>query len=163
MSMVKEAQNEGYCDISGRVEDLGFVGMVSGTKVYLSAQLPQRQGTFSAKAPVIKRFLSVVEPLREIYKLPPATLHIFLDGEGPTVAFNRGGSLFLNLRFYEAWHDSEVYAGNLGNAYKSWFFTLAHEIAHNLVQIHNAEHEFYFSTIAQAHADGLANLLIRAY
>ncbi|EJD52006.1 hypothetical protein AURDEDRAFT_181569 [Auricularia subglabra TFB-10046 SS5] len=159
MSMVKEAQDEGYCDISGRVEDLGFVGMVSGIKVYLSTHLPERQGTFSAKAPVIKRFLAVVAPLREIYKLPPASIHIYLDGEGPTVAFNRGGSLFLNLRFYEAWHDAEVLAGNLGNAYKSWFFTLAHEIAHNLVQIHNAEHEFYFSTISQAHVGGLANLL----
>jgi len=52
---------------------------------------------------VIERFLRLVNPLKDIYKLPPASLHIFLDGEGPTIAFNRGGSLFLNLRYYEAW------------------------------------------------------------
>ncbi|KZW00398.1 hypothetical protein EXIGLDRAFT_639482 [Exidia glandulosa HHB12029] len=161
MSIVKEAQDEGYCDISGRVEDLELVGNVRGTKVFISPHLPQRQATFSAKGPVIERFLTLIGPLREIYKLPAASIHIFLDGEGPTVAFNRGGSLFLNLRFYEAWHDQDVINGNLSNGYSSWFFTLAHEIAHNLVHIHNAEHEFYFSTISQAHVGPLASLLLQ--
>lgn len=59
---------------------------------------------------MIDRFLSLVGPLRDIYKLPPASIHIFLDGEGPTVAFNRGGSLFLNLRFYEAWRKFHLVA-----------------------------------------------------
>ena len=39
------------------------------------------------------------------------------------------------------------------------YFTLAHEIAHNLVQPHNAEHEFYFSSICEAHMDGLISVL----
>lgn len=63
---------------------------------------------------------------------------------------------------------------------KSWFFTLAHEIAHNLVQQHDAEvcdnlpkshiffranvfillqHSFYFSAISQKHVSGLYDLL----
>ncbi|KAH7101868.1 hypothetical protein BKA62DRAFT_829923 [Auriculariales sp. MPI-PUGE-AT-0066] len=161
MTMVKEAQNEGYCDISGRVEDLELVGTVSGVKIFIAPSIPERQAVFQAKMASIERFLFVVNPLRDLYKLPPSSLHIFLDASGPTIAFNRGGSLFLNLRYYEAWHDQDVLAGKPGNAYKSWFFSLAHEIAHNLVQQHDAEHEFYFSTISQAHVSGLATLLLQ--
>jgi hypothetical protein len=39
------------------------------------------------------------------------------------------------------------------------FFTLAHEIAHNLVQPHNSEHEFYFSAICEKYVGALAQLL----
>ena len=39
------------------------------------------------------------------------------------------------------------------------FFTLAHEIAHNLVQPHNSEHEFYFSAICEAHIMQFGKLL----
>lgn len=39
------------------------------------------------------------------------------------------------------------------------YFTLAHEIAHNLVQPHNSEHEFYFSAICEKHIAGLGKLL----
>ncbi|KAH7101322.1 hypothetical protein BKA62DRAFT_743455 [Auriculariales sp. MPI-PUGE-AT-0066] len=153
--------DHGYCDISGRVEDLELVGTVSGVKIFIAPSIPERQAVFQAKMASIERFLFVVNPLRDLYKLPPSSLHIFLDASGPTIAFNRGGSLFLNLRYYEAWHDQDVLAGKPGNAYKSWFFSLAHEIAHNLVQQHDAEHEFYFSTISQAHVSGLATLLLQ--
>lgn len=40
----------------------------------------------------------------------------------------------------------------LGSYQADWpsrYFTLAHEIAHNLVQAHNSEHEFYFSSICE--------------
>lgn len=41
----------------------------------------------------------------------------------------------------------------------SRYFTLAHEIAHNLVHPHNSEHEFYFSAICEAHLVPLSKLL----
>jgi hypothetical protein len=40
-----------------------------------------------------------------------------------------------------AWHDNQVMNNDLTEAYISWFFTLAHEIAHNLVSQHDSEHE----------------------
>jgi len=40
------------------------------------------------------------------------------------------------------------------------YFTLAHEIAHNLVQPHNSEHEFYFSSICQRFLPGLSKLTL---
>lgn len=51
----------------------------------------------------LQRFMNLVTSLARIYQLPLASLHIFYDVEGPLIAFNRNGSIFLNLRFYEAW------------------------------------------------------------
>ena len=39
------------------------------------------------------------------------------------------------------------------------FFTLAHEIAHNLIEPHNSEHEFYFSAICEAHTLAFSRLI----
>ena len=39
------------------------------------------------------------------------------------------------------------------------YFTLAHEIAHNLVQLHNSEHEFYFSMICEKYLVSLSKIL----
>ena len=39
------------------------------------------------------------------------------------------------------------------------FFTLAHEIAHNLVKEHNSEHEFWFSAMCEAHISRLVEIL----
>ena len=62
------------------------------------------------------------------------------------------------------------------NAYTSWYaaytivtrrklntlyryFTLAHEIAHNLVSAHNSEHEFYFSSICEVYLPAFIKLV----
>lgn len=41
--------------------------------------------------------------LAEVYRLPLTSLHVFFDLEGGLIAFNRNGSVFFNLRYYEAW------------------------------------------------------------
>jgi hypothetical protein len=91
-------------------------------------------------------------------------VRIFYDLSGGLIAFNRNGTLFLNYRFFEAWRacsylelhaflilstvdDQDVKNGDINQAslqlevIKSMicprYFTLAHEMAHNLVQPHN--------------------------
>ncbi|KIK67000.1 hypothetical protein GYMLUDRAFT_843929 [Collybiopsis luxurians FD-317 M1] len=155
MQQVKESLNEGYCDISGRAEDLKHVGAVGSVKVYLSAEVPDKSTFLADRDASLQRFLGIAVSLAKIYKLPLTSLHIFYDISGPLIAFNRNASIFLNLRFYEAWHDTDVAKGNRRTALISWYFTLAHEIAHNLVQPHNSEHEFYFSAICEKHVLGL--------
>jgi len=159
MQMVKESLDEGYCDVSGRTADLDLVGSMGGVKVFAGQDLPERESLIQHKRDVIARFLHVLLPLVSIYKIPQTSLHIFADKEGQLVAFNRGGSLFVNLRYYEAWHDRDVQGNDFSKAFISWYFTLAHEIAHNLVHAHNSEHEFYFSAICEAHLVPLSKLL----
>ncbi|KAG8743102.1 hypothetical protein FRC10_000402 [Ceratobasidium sp. 414] len=163
MQMVKESLNEGYCDISGSIDDLTLTGDVAGYRVYIAKDVPDPGLLAALKFDPMSRFGSlIITPLRTLYKLPPSSVHIFYDTKGQTIAFNRNGGLFLNLRYYEAWHDELVKGGNLQKALVSWYFSLAHEIAHNLVQPHNAEHEYYFSSLAEMHMPELSALLSRS-
>ncbi len=57
----------------------------------------------SARHDSVARFIHVMNILAAVYKLPMENLHIFNEDEGTTVAFNRNGSIFLNLRYYLAW------------------------------------------------------------
>jgi hypothetical protein len=84
----------------------------------------------------IARFIHVMTPLANIYQLPLTCLHIFYDLESRIIAFNRNGSIFLNLRYFEAWRkyvqlfggnladsiadDMDVERGKLGTAYIAW-------------------------------------------
>jgi hypothetical protein len=90
------------------------------------------------KKDVMGRFSHIVRTLGKIYSLPPTSLHIFYDVSGSLIAFNAGGSLFCNLRYYEAWRmyssvsssglasdslpsdDADVARGDLSGAYISW-------------------------------------------
>jgi len=93
----------------------------------------------------------IINPLKGVYKLPPSSIHVFYDTRGDLIAFNREGGIFLNLRYFESWHDVDVQNNRPSQALISWYHSLAHEIAHNLVHPHNAEHEFYFSAICETH------------
>jgi hypothetical protein len=161
MQMVKESLDEGYCDISGRVGDLDLVGEMGSVNIfvsrgrtgrlsqlhqcnaYASTDAPQLQSIMTTKHDIIARFIHVITPLGQIYKLPLTSLHIFYDQGGDLIAFNRNASIFLNLRYYEAWRksplthcpgsstnsflsvdDADVLSGNLSSAYISWYVWL---------------------------------------
>lgn len=53
----------------------------------------------------LARFVYIMKPLAAIYDLSLANLHIFYDLEGGIIAFNRNGSIFLNLRYFEEWRE----------------------------------------------------------
>ncbi|EPQ50301.1 hypothetical protein GLOTRDRAFT_82416 [Gloeophyllum trabeum ATCC 11539] len=169
MQTVKESLDEGYCDISGYSRDLSRVGDMGGIPVFVSPDVLERyrsqgqkdpkRGFMEDKHDALARFIHVMQALREVYKLPAKSLHVFCDLGGELIAFNREGSLYLNLRYYEAWHDEEVRNGDMSKAFISWYFTLAHEIAHNLVHPHNSEHEFYFSAICEQYLVPFAQML----
>ncbi|KAG6374042.1 hypothetical protein JVT61DRAFT_4681 [Boletus reticuloceps] len=75
------------------------------------------------------------------------------------IAFNCRRVIYLNLRYSEAWHDKQVESGNRQDALMWWFFALAHEIAHNEIDQHNADHEFLFSAICEVRLVRFSQLL----
>ncbi|GJE97590.1 hypothetical protein PsYK624_138110 [Phanerochaete sordida] len=159
MKVVKESINDSYCDASGQALDLVHVGDMGSIKIFFSRDVKHPKEVMAGKKEALARFVHIIKPLGEVYNLPPSSLHIFYDLSGGTIAFNRSASLFCNLRFFEAWHDAQVDQGQMSEAYTSWYFTLAHEIAHNLVQPHNAEHEFWFSAICERFMPAFTRLL----
>ncbi|KIK92678.1 hypothetical protein PAXRUDRAFT_829728 [Paxillus rubicundulus Ve08.2h10] len=159
MEMVSESLNEGYCDVAGQVGQLEHLGTMGDVKVFATQDVPNTNTFMTRMHDPLARFVHIITPIARTYNLPMTSLHIFYDMAGGLIAFNRNGSLFLNLRYFEAWHDQDVKNGERERAQISWFFTLAHEIAHNLVEPHNSEHEFYFSAICEAHIVAFSQLL----
>ncbi|KZT11459.1 uncharacterized protein LAESUDRAFT_720694 [Laetiporus sulphureus 93-53] len=156
MEMIREEANKTYCDGAVKITLIGEMGNI---KVFASPDVPDAKSIMTTKSQSIARFIYVIRPLCEVYNLPDASVNIYYDLAGHRIAFNRNSSLFLNLRYFEAWHDEAVNKGELTEAYFSWFLTLAHEIAHNLIGPHNSAHEFYFSAISEAHLPALLNFL----
>jgi hypothetical protein len=62
------------------------------------------------KKDVLARFVSIIRQLGSVYALPPTSLHVFYDVAGGLIAFNSSGSLFCNLRYYEAWRMCLLYS-----------------------------------------------------
>ena len=78
----------------------------------------QRRDFMRIKHDSIARFINIMTPLAYIYQLPLTSLHIFYDLEDGIIAFNRNGSLFLSLRYFEAWRKYiQVFGSNLADAF----------------------------------------------
>ncbi|KAF8972951.1 hypothetical protein BDZ97DRAFT_1778504 [Flammula alnicola] len=123
MQRVKESLNDGYCDISGRKGNLHNIGQMGPVKIYISEEVKLEiaaEAFMEAKNQSIARFIHIMTPLANIYQLPITNLHIFYDLSGGIIAFNRNGSIFLNLRYFEEWHDADVKGNKLQDAYVSW-------------------------------------------
>ena len=68
-----------------------------------NVDVPNPEELMKTKRDAIARFIHVLIPIRDLYQLPPTSVHIFCDLAGSTIAFNRSASIFLNLRYFEAW------------------------------------------------------------
>ena len=64
-----------------------------------------------AKLAVIERFANILTLLRDqVFKIGDS-VSMFYDLDGPLIAFNRNGSIFVNLRVYEQWRRHSHGAG----------------------------------------------------
>ncbi|SNX84781.1 uncharacterized protein MEPE_03490 [Melanopsichium pennsylvanicum] len=159
-TQIKEASNS-YCD-QGVETDLKLAGEVCGMKVFLHPSL-DAASMLQANAAALERLINrIYKPVGSIFGLDPRSMYVFCDTAGPAIAFNRAGSIYLNFRYYLAWHDELVKQGKMADALVSTYFSVAHEIAHNVVAAHNAEHEWYFSAIAEKYIVSLVDYIAKA-
>ncbi|KAI6101844.1 hypothetical protein F5141DRAFT_272169 [Pisolithus sp. B1] len=135
------------------------LGQVQKVQVYVHEGMPDAKTFMERKRGPLFRFVDVIIILSEIYRISTTALRIFYDVSGGRIAFNCGGIIYLNLRYFEIWHDEQVKNGDQQNARMSWFLVLAHEIAHNLTDQHDSDHEFWFSAICEAHLVAFSWLL----
>lgn len=143
-----------YCDHT-HGQDLSLVTeLPGGMRLYLPRSAdPTDSGRFlQTHAAGLAHFTALLAEAATIFELAPATLNIFHDAQGATIAFNRNGSLFCNLRYFLQLHYDALTRAQSGqddgaaahtDALAYWFVTLCHELAHNLVGPHNAEHSYY--------------------
>lgn len=147
-----------YCD-STQAHDLQWVARAAGgMAVYLSRDLAVGGSAvelLNAQRPAIAVFETLLRDVAAVYGLSTTVLHIYYDSEGPTIAFNSGGSIFCNLRFFVQLHAATMLSSGPAQAQGRvdaavwWWVVLAHELAHNLEPIHNSRHSFYTESFVQ--------------
>ena len=157
---VSESQDD-YCDTSAEADIvLAFDPGRNEIKVWVPRDVSDPQTFMHDKFASCQRFAhEILKPIGGVFKLAPGVLNIFWDHEGPLIAFNKGGSIFCNARYFASWHDASCQNGARNEAFISWYFSIAHELAHNLESAHNSSHEFYFSSIAEEYLVRFTHLL----
>ena len=87
-----------YCSRGIVLEYLGRCNLTN-----LNADISDPTELMEAKKGVITRLIGVMMPILDVYQLPLTRIHIFYDPDGGPITFNRNGSIFVNLRYYEVW------------------------------------------------------------
>ncbi|KAJ2979161.1 hypothetical protein NQ176_g3417 [Zarea fungicola] len=142
-----------YCD-ENSAKDMKYVANApNGLKIYTARDMsvnPQQFLTDNRDA--VNRFANLLVDVGRVYGLASSVLHIYYDERGNTIAFNTGGSIFCNLRFYLQLHATQVATNSadaLADAATWWWVVIAHELAHNLVSVHNSNHSYYTESFIQ--------------
>ena len=142
---VKEAGGS-YCDARPG-QDITFVGETSQVRIFLSNTAASK-GLDATKfmegnASALKLFASILLDCADIFALSRSTVHILYDDAGSTIAFNQNKALFFNYRYFENLHLPLVQQGKRTDAIVYWCVVMAHELSHNLVSDHSAQHSYY--------------------
>ncbi|KAG5437655.1 hypothetical protein PCANB_000692 [Pneumocystis canis] len=138
---VKEAK-EGYCNMSYS-HNLKFVKQTADNiNVYISKDMHFDEVFINNNKNNIELFSSeILKKISDVFGFHVSVLNIFYDENGLTIAFNKGGSIFCNLKYYLSLHLKKLASGNFRDAF--WFVTIAHELSHNIVSEHGQVHSFY--------------------
>lgn len=160
MASVKES-DQISCDPSGsKASTLVFVTNVARYRILVSSDVVDGHAYAQSNDAALVRFISqIVTPVSGVFSLDSEMIHIFYDLSGLILAFNHNGEIYLNFRYYLAWHDAQVAKGLLRDALISTFLLFAHEIAHNISKIHDAQFAFYSSRITEMYFPKMAELL----
>lgn len=114
----------------------------NGIRVFSSRGVLESEEFLQQNQTTVESFSLVIERMCSIYGLPLATVAIFYQPSGQTIAFNSNRALHFNVRFYHTLHFQSNQRFS-ADCYSYWFVTMAHELAHNLASGHNKEHGFY--------------------
>lgn len=141
-------ESASYCD-STPATNLSFYGHTSsGLKIFFDNAMSEdmQLKVASEEIAAINNFAYLLLDVGNIYNLPPQALHIYYNNAGSSIAFNKGGAIFANLRYFlqlhqPAWQFDQV--DKRCEALVYWFVTIAHELAHNIETNHNSAHGYY--------------------
>jgi hypothetical protein len=133
-----------YCDNKPGHDLQKVADLSNGIKLFLFRNHPAPQMFIQNNREALDRFVEVLTEVARIFELSTITLNIFHDDSGSAIAFNSNGSLFCNLRYFIQLHLAQIDSpdGKV-EAMAYWWITLCHELAHNLVREHNAQHSYY--------------------
>jgi len=143
-SLVHEAP-QSYCD-STEAQDLQVYDnapkWVLGT-FYVPSQRSAFENIIFTRGSEITVFAGLLRRLAGVYSVREESFHLFWDPRGKTIAFNLRGSLFFNIAYFLELHTRGGLPGYSRDAPVYWFTVIAHELAHNMIHPHGAEHSYW--------------------
>ena len=161
-NVVKEVSS--YCD-SKPGHSLQLVAQAAkGMHVYLTQTISMNEapGFIESNHAGLDNFECILLEVASIFNLRKDTVHIYYDTEGGSIAFNRGGAVFCNYRYFAQLYLPGIMNPETGaraeiNAMVYWWVTMCHELAHNLVADHSSNHSYYTEHFVMSFFPAMAN------
>lgn len=131
----------------------------NGILVFSSKVYPSSEIYLTDNAESLRCFADVLDRLcAGVFSLNLATVAIYHDPAGVSIAFNSNRSTHYNFRFFHGLHWlTEKH--NTSECYSYWYVTICHELAHHFVSGHTREHGFYCENFSQLYMPKLLAML----
>lgn len=142
------AETRSYCDEKAG-QNLSFIASgAHGIAIFVSeTSIPNHQTSefLGKNAAGLVAFAGVLRDVAAVFAMDLGCVNVFFDDAGKSIAFNRMGSVFCNYAFFRGLHEERLVRGDgdRTDAMLYWWVTMCHELAHNLVADHSAEHSYY--------------------
>jgi hypothetical protein len=141
-------------------QDMTLVTVINDICVFVDRTVAEEGiAIIGSQEDAVMRFSLVLKFLSHVFGIADNVPNIYWDSNGSTIAFNRGRSLFFNLRYYLGWHYKKTMNSDDPKTYHYWFLTFCHELAHNFHGPHDATHEYWMSSFAETYMGKLINAL----
>ncbi|TEB19776.1 hypothetical protein C9890_0163 [Perkinsus sp. BL_2016] len=164
-----------YCQV---ISSLRFIGKIGSVDIYAGDSLkPEMENEFfSNNKDSLRSFYGlIVDELSEsVFKVSTrsksksSSIQLFYDPKSCAIAFNRDHSLFFNFAYFLSNGHDEILNSHPSKDPKEvqrckcfWFITFCHELAHNFVHAHDAQHEYYLSSFAETFLPDFIALIIK--
>jgi len=136
------------CEVIPSQDILPFVGKHgkpeshNGIKLFYLRKDKSSKEYMHENYDAVESFAVVMERLSNVFGLQLTSIAIYHDPSGKAIAFNSGGALYFNVRYFYGLH----YSKNVHRSracYSYWYVVACHELAHNMEGPHNRTHAFY--------------------
>eukprot|EP00835_Amoeboradix_gromovi_P005199 NODE_467_length_8122_cov_0.425776.p1 type:complete len:1491 gc:universal NODE_467_length_8122_cov_0.425776:7628-3156(-) len=132
-----------YCDINSG-QSLVYFGMYKDYSLYVDKH---ENCNLNTKLRELESFGRILDIINSMYDIPASKINIYYDSNADNIAFNRNKTLFFNMVVFENIHNNKP----LVSVVSYWYMVYAHELAHNHVQPHDANHEHYMAAYASSY------------
>jgi len=129
-------------DIAPFVGKNGSSESHNGIKLFYYRKYESSKQFLRVNIDAVETFAVVLERLCHVFELALTSIAIYHDPTGNAIAFNSGGALYFNIRYFFGLH----YSKNIHRCktcYSYWYVVACHELAHNMEGSHNITHAFY--------------------
>jgi hypothetical protein len=117
------------------------VGNSQNIELYVPNEVDQSEILSQSRIVPLSQFINILKDLADVFEVTSKAIHIFYDNSVNSIAFNRDGALFFNLKFYLELHEQVCKTKPTIDAMTYWFMTFCHVLSHNFIQLHNSEFE----------------------